>query len=68
MNDIVSAVKNLHLPTGKYCVVGGGALAARGLRIYNDVDLIVTPDLYQELKIRHNTQKSGYDLALPRLH
>jgi hypothetical protein len=50
MNEIVRAVKKLHLPTGQYSVVGGGALAARGLRPFNDVDLIVTPDLYEKLK------------------
>jgi hypothetical protein len=48
--NIISNVKKFHLPIGKYAVVGGGALAARGIRGYNDVDLIVTEDLYEQLK------------------
>jgi hypothetical protein len=50
MSDIINVVKNLRLPPGKYSVVGGGSLAARGIREYGDVDLIVTEDLYEQLK------------------
>ncbi|MES2060152.1 MAG: hypothetical protein V4438_03915, partial [Patescibacteria group bacterium] len=48
--SIFDAVKKLNLPLGKYAVVGGGVLAAHGLRQYNDVDFVVTPELYEELK------------------
>jgi hypothetical protein len=50
MTDIISDVKKLQLPVGKYSVVGGSALAARGIREAGDIDLIVTEDLYEKLK------------------
>jgi hypothetical protein len=50
MQDIIANVKKFGFPLGRYSVVGGGALAARGIRTYDDVDLIVTEDLYEQLK------------------
>ena len=50
MSDVISEVKKYHLPLGKYSVVGGAALAVRGIRGYDDIDLIVTSDLYEQLK------------------
>ena len=50
MHNIISDVKNLKLPLGKYSVVGGSALAGRGIREYNDIDLIFTEDLYDRLR------------------
>ncbi|MES2408718.1 MAG: hypothetical protein V4509_00275 [Patescibacteria group bacterium] len=50
MSDIISEVKKLQLPLEKYSVVGGGALAARDIRKFGDIDLIVTDDLYQKMK------------------
>lgn len=48
--DIVSEVKKLNLPTGKYAVVGSGAMAIRNIRPAHDIDLIVTKDIYGQLK------------------
>ncbi|MCF7865337.1 MAG: hypothetical protein K9M11_02420 [Candidatus Pacebacteria bacterium] len=48
--DIVSRVKVLNLPVGKYCVFGSGVLEIHGIRKAKDVDVLVTPDLYLELK------------------
>jgi hypothetical protein len=50
--DIVSRVKTLNLPGGEYCVFGSGVLEIHGIRKANDVDLLVTEKLYQELKER----------------
>jgi len=47
--NIFEDVKILNLPVGEYAVVGGGVLAAHGLREYQDVDLIVTKNLYEYL-------------------
>ena len=47
---IIEDIKKLNLPTGKYSVVGGSAMAGRGIRETGDIDLILTEDLYEELK------------------
>ena len=47
--DIFNEVNKINLPVGEYAVVGGGVLAAYGLRKHNDVDFIVTPNLYKKL-------------------
>ncbi len=49
--DIFQKVKELHLPLGQYVVFGSGPLAAHGIRPTRDVDLFVTPELYQKLKM-----------------
>ena len=48
--DVVSEVKKLNLPVGKYAVVGSGAMAVRNIRPAHDIDLIVTQDIYKYLK------------------
>ena len=48
--DIISRVKALNLPIGKYCVFGSGLQEIHGLKKAKDVDLLVTEDLYNELK------------------
>ncbi len=48
--DIFAEVKRLNLPLGQYVVFGAGPLAAHGVRETTDVDLFVTPTLYQALK------------------
>lgn len=48
--DIISRTKALNLPVGNYCVFGSGVLEVHGIRKANDVDIIVTKELYEELK------------------
>jgi len=48
--DIIRETKELNLPSDEYTVVGSGALAVRGLREAQDVDLLITADLYEKLK------------------
>ena len=49
MIDIFKILKNLSLPQGEYVVVGG-AMTAAGIRPTDDLDILVTPNLYQKLK------------------
>lgn len=49
---IFERVKALGLPEGAYALMGSALLDAWGLRKANDIDLIVTPTLYDELKRR----------------
>lgn len=55
--DIVSQVKELNLPLGQYLVVGSGVMSAHGIRAHNDIDLLVTEELYQDLK------KQGWEVV-----
>lgn len=48
MLDISKRIKELNLPLGKYVVVGG-AMEAMGIRKANDIDVVVTKDLFDEL-------------------
>lgn len=52
--DIFKKLKEINLPQGEYVVVGG-AITAHNIRESRDVDILVTPKLYQEL------QKQGYE-------
>jgi hypothetical protein len=50
--DVLSVVRRLDLPARGYLVYGGGVLAALGLRECADVDLLVTPNVFEDLKTR----------------
>lgn len=47
--EVLATIADLQLPEGKYVVVGGAAMAVRGLRDTNDIDLVVTPELFGQL-------------------
>lgn len=50
--DIISRVKSLNLPIGKYIVFGSSVMEVHGIRKAKDVDLIVDKDVFNELKRR----------------
>lgn len=50
--NIFDQVKQLNLPLGQYVVVGGGVLAAHGIRDFKDIDILITRELFDELKQR----------------
>jgi hypothetical protein len=49
--EISNKVRKLGLPFGEYVVVGG-AMEAFGIRKANDLDIVVTEDLFKELMQR----------------
>lgn len=53
ITDIFKKLEDLNFPKGEYVVVGG-AVTAHGIRESRDLDILVTPKLYQQL------QKQGY--------
>jgi hypothetical protein len=57
--DIFSRVKKFNLPFGKYAVFGSALLDAWGLRHANDLDIIATPELYEQLKAQGWQEKLG---------
>ena len=53
MLKFLDELKELNLPTGQYAIFGSGPLAVRNLRDANDIDLIVTKELWDELALKH---------------
>lgn len=49
VGDIFKKLGELNFPLGEYVVVGG-AVTAHGIRESEDLDILVTPKLYQQLK------------------
>jgi uncharacterized protein (TIGR00730 family) len=47
---VCALMAGLGLPGGQYVVCGSAAMAARGLRPAGDIDLVVAPELYAQLK------------------
>lgn len=50
--DICEVIDRLDLPSGEYVVLGSGILGALGIRDIKDVDLLVTPRLFAQLRKR----------------
>ena len=50
--DIFEEIDRLDLLTGEYVVLGSGILGALGIRAIADVDLLVTPRLFAQLRGR----------------
>lgn len=48
--EITTKVKALNLPKDSYVVFGSGPLALAGIRGANDIDLLVSEDLFAKLK------------------
>lgn len=48
--DIFAEIEKLHLPQKKFVVLGSGILGALGIREIGDVDLLVLPKLFEQLK------------------
>lgn len=48
-DEIIAKVKALGLPAGQYIVFGSCPLAAAGLRLAGDIDLLVSPALLRQL-------------------
>ena len=48
--NIINRIKSLNLPPNQFVVFGSGPMAIHGLRESEDVDLLVTDELYKNLK------------------
>ncbi len=53
LTQLLRALDQWHLPEGEYAITTSGAMAARGIREANDLDVIVTRQLWAELKRQH---------------
>lgn len=60
----IEALRNLELPPRQFMVMGSGILEALGIRPANDIDLVVSNDLYETLGSRgwrRETASNGSD-------
>ncbi|MBU6214564.1 zinc ABC transporter substrate-binding protein [Patescibacteria group bacterium] len=49
--NVSEKVRELNLPDGEYLVFGSGILGALGIREIGDIDLIVSPRVFDELRV-----------------
>lgn len=54
--DIVRKVKELNLPDGGYVVIGSSVMDVLGIREAIDIDLVVSPEVYEKLR-----QEEGWE-------
>lgn len=47
---LVEDIRSLNFPLGQYAVTGGAVLAVHGIRKNGDIDILVTNELYEQLK------------------
>ena len=60
MIKYLDELKSLNLPKGQFAIFGSGPLAVRGLRENEDLDMLVTSDLWNKLAEGHPvTTKEG---------
>lgn len=50
--DIFTRVRKLNLPEKLYVVIGSGTLEIKGIRIADDVDIMITSGIFQDLRKR----------------
>jgi len=56
------AIKALNLPLGQYAIASSGALGIRNLRMINDIDIIVTKELWDALAKQYGiTTENGFN-------
>jgi len=48
-----AAIRTLNLPMGQYAITGSGTLGIRNLRAIGDIDIIVTPELWNALEKKY---------------
>lgn len=56
-NRLLEELKTLQLPLGEFALCGSAPMAARGLRDVQDLDIIVSENLYQTLKQKYSDAK-----------
>lgn len=57
--ELLNEIQKLEFPNTDFIIVGGSALAIRNLRETSDLDIVVTPKLFEKLK---NDNKWSYKI------
>jgi len=61
MKKLLRELKALNLPPDQFAIFGSGPLGIRGIREINDLDLVVLPELWQELAKKYPVKKIKID-------
>ena len=67
-SSLRATLRRLDLPTNEFAIFGSAQLGIRGLRVIRDLDLVVEPRLWSELRARYKVRQglggvSHIDLA-----
>lgn len=63
--NLINKIKELSLPDGHFIVCGGSLLEVLGIRKAEDIDLLVSPELFSELRDTQGWLKhKKYDTAI----
>lgn len=62
-NHLLEELKKLQLPIGEFALCGSAPMAVRGLRDVQDLDIIVSENLYQKLKQKYSDEKYQSNLG-----
>ena len=57
---LITKLKKLNLPADQYVIISSGVLAVRGIREANDLDIVVTKSLWQELTQKYKTEETQH--------
>uniref|UniRef100_A0A831YTD0 Polymerase nucleotidyl transferase domain-containing protein n=1 Tax=candidate division WWE3 bacterium TaxID=2053526 RepID=A0A831YTD0_UNCKA len=60
ISNLISELRRLNLPIGKYAVFGSAVMAVRGIRESPNIDVIVTNDLWHKLVEAHTPDEEGF--------
>ena len=58
---LLAELDKLNLPKDQYAITSSGILAIRGIREANDLDIIVSPKLWEELSKKYPIKKEGFE-------
>ena len=61
---LLEELKKLNLPKDKYIIFGSGPMAIRGIRDSEDIDVLVTKALFEELLIKFPQDISNHPLGM----
>lgn len=50
VSSIIQAIKSLHIHPRRYVIIGGAAMVVYGVRASSDIDMVVTKQLYNQLR------------------
>ncbi|WP_010111860.1 hypothetical protein [Acinetobacter sp. P8-3-8] len=66
--QLLKEIHQLELPKKEYIIVGGGSLAIRGIRNTNDIDIVVTPKLFEKLQTSNEWSYKVRPNGKPKLY
>ncbi|MGM0482836.1 MAG: hypothetical protein ACQEP6_03180, partial [Patescibacteria group bacterium] len=59
MHELFIKFAKLDLPKDSYAIFGSGPLAVRGLKVLNDIDVVVTDEFFTTLAEKYGEETPG---------